>query len=83
MADEIDSIICEELVNTLGLENPGEEIFPDTIICSLNLDSISVLTLIYQLEERFNVAIEHLELSGFDTVADMAALIESLCHGKN
>jgi acyl carrier protein len=68
---EISRIVREELGSPLT-PKPTDDLLAD-----LQLDSVSILTLVVGLEDRFRVALEEEDASKVRTVQELAALVVS------
>jgi acyl carrier protein len=67
---EIRRVLREEL----GL---AREVRPeDDLVSDLQLDSVSLLTLVVGLEDRFRIALEEQDAASVRTVLDLATLVE-------
>ena len=65
----IDSVLRSEL----QLDRPARP--EDQLAADLQLDSVSLLTLVVELENRFRVALREEDAAQVKTVADLAALV--------
>jgi acyl carrier protein len=54
-----------------------EAVTPDSSIASLGFDSLSILDLIYDLQQEFGVDFEAQELVSVKTVGQLAAFLQS------
>lgn len=53
------------------------ELAPETpLVSALELDSLRMLTLVVELEDRFRVCLEEGDEAGLTTVGDLAALLQ-------
>jgi acyl carrier protein len=68
---EISRIVREEL----GIAR--EPKLSDDLLADLQLDSVSILTLVVGLEDRFRVALEEEDAAKVRTVQELAALVVS------
>jgi acyl carrier protein len=68
---EIARIVRDEL-GVARTPKPGDDLLAD-----LQLDSVSLLTLVVGLEDRFRVALEEEDAAKVRTVQDLAALVVS------
>ncbi|MCD4813954.1 acyl carrier protein [bacterium] len=77
-ADDIKQRIKKTIVEALRLKQAPESIEDDgaLFVGGLNLDSIDILTLISELEERFEIRIEDDEIRQVNSVNDIAAMIQ-------
>jgi acyl carrier protein len=53
-----------------------DTVTPETEIQALGIDSLSVLDLIYEIQQEFDTEIEAEDFVGVNTVADVAALLQ-------
>ena len=67
---EIRRVLREEL----GLSR--EVRLEDDLVSDLQLDSVSLLTLVVGLEDRFRIALEEQDAASVRTVRDLAVLVE-------
>jgi acyl carrier protein len=72
--------VKEVVVSSLGVEERADAIDADTqLLGSLpELDSMAVLVLVHDLEERFDIQVEDEDLSAdiFDTLRSLAAFVD-------
>ena len=72
--DEAIAEIRRVLRDELGL---SREVRPeDDLVSDLQLDSVSLLTLVVGLEDRFRIALEEHDAAAVRTVRDLAGLVE-------
>jgi len=72
--DEAIAEIRRVLRDELGL---SREVRPDDdLVSDLQLDSVSLLTLVVGLEDRFRIALEEQDAAAVRTVRDLAGLVE-------
>jgi acyl carrier protein len=69
----------EDVVLNLLPDVTSEELSEDTDIFGLGLDSINAMTLVFNLQDAFDIQFESEEISfeNFRTVADIVELIKS------
>lgn len=72
--DEAVAEIRRVLREELGLR--GDVRLDDDLVRDLQLDSVSLLTLVVGLEDRFRVVLEEQDAASVRTVRDLAALVE-------
>lgn len=78
--DTIVGVICRELekVNTAGVV-----LTEDTDMTSeLNLDSVAVMDLMFELEERFDVSVPLNQLGEVRTVGHLAVVVRDIAAAK-
>jgi acyl carrier protein len=73
--DEVLREISRILRDELGVAKAPEP--TDDLLADLQLDSVSILTLVVGLEDRFRVALEEEDASKVRTVQELAALVVS------
>lgn len=74
------AVLREELMSFTGAQ---VEIGEDTdLLGDLNLDSLQVMNLLPQIEDRFDISIPVSVLPDVRTVKDLAAQIEMLVRGR-
>jgi acyl carrier protein len=68
----------QQVVLDLLPDVSSEELLEDSDIFSLGLDSINAMTLVFNLQDAFNIKFETSEINfeNFRTVADIVALIK-------
>jgi acyl carrier protein len=72
--DEAIAEIRRVLRDELGL---SREVRPeDDLVSDLQLDSVSLLTLVVGLEDHFRIALEEQDAAAVRTVRDLAGLVE-------
>ena len=77
MQDDTLKTVCEEIRNCFNDADKLPEITPETKLDALNLDSLNILEVIYELESRFNITVEDSNLTALKTVNDMVNMIDS------
>jgi acyl carrier protein len=73
--DEVLQEIARIVRDELGVERTVKP--SDDLLSDLQLDSVSLLTLVVGLEDRFRVALEEDDAAKVRTVQDLAALVAS------
>jgi acyl carrier protein len=73
--DEVLQEIARILRDELGLSKAPK--LADDLLADLQLDSVSILTLVVGLEDRFRVALEEEDATKVRTVQELAALVVS------
>jgi acyl carrier protein len=68
------------LIGAYGLAR--EQIGPDAELASLGVDSLGLVELLFQIEDRFDVQIPGDAPTDLRTVADVVAYIETLVAGR-
>jgi len=68
------------LISAYGLAR--EQLGPDAELASLGVDSLGLVELLFQIEDRFGVQIPGDAPTDLRTVADVVAYIESLLAGR-
>lgn len=67
----------QEFVNLLSSKVKGKEITPETELKSLGIDSLDLVEIVMDAEEKYNVMFSNDELATFVTVSDVVKAIES------
>ena len=79
---QINEITTEILKELSGMEavNPDDKLIDD-----LAMDSLSMVTLLIEIEERFKIELDESDMNPFDlnTVKDVTELIKKYCGDKN
>jgi len=77
---EVVEVVCAELakVNTTGVEI-GESTDMTT---ELNIDSVAVMDLMFELEEQYDISIPLNALSEVRTVSELARLVQRIAAGE-
>jgi acyl carrier protein len=65
----------DEIKNKLEGKLNGKELTPDTVFKDLNMDSLDLVDLVFELEEALEVQFEDDELFTIKTVQDLLDLI--------
>jgi len=74
------TVIREFLDGRLGV--PPEQVVPEATLAALGVDSLMMLELVFEFEDRFGVALDK-NLKSPKTVGDMVALMERLRSEKS
>lgn len=72
-------LIREFLQNRLGV--PSERVVADAALVSLGVDSLMMLELMFEFEDRFGITLSK-DLKSPKTVGDMTALMDRLRQAK-
>lgn len=72
-------LIREFLYNRLGV--PSERVVADAALVSLGVDSLMMLELMFEFEDRFGITLSK-DLKSPKTVGDMTALMDRLRQAK-
>ncbi len=57
---------------------PAEKVVPDAQLKDLGLDSLKAITVLYDLEEEFDIEIPNERIENMRTVADIVSEIDAL-----
>lgn len=81
MSDEINNVILDVLAKHTQLDR--EKVTLDTRLNSVGVDSLMMVEIIFDLEERFDISIPDPEFVGqqknqFETVADVVRVVKEL-----
>ncbi len=68
-------LIREFLENRLGI--PAEQVVPGAALATLGVDSLMMLELMFEFEDRFNITLSK-DLKSPKTVGEMAQLMDQL-----
>lgn len=68
-------LIREFLNNRLGIA--PEQVMPDAVLAPLGVDSLMLLELMFEFEDRFNITLSK-DLKSPQTVGEMAQLMDQL-----
>jgi acyl carrier protein len=77
--EDLDLVVREVVVKALNLEIGALDIADEANLFDLGADSMSIVDLFFQLEERFDVKFEEAQLSPemFKRFADLAAFVRT------
>lgn len=73
-------VLREEIATIARVREVGAD---TSITQDLGLDSLAVMNFVMALEDRFDVSIPMDRIVDVDTVGDLAAVIETLRHGRS
>ncbi len=80
MSDSIDNDIFDIMARHAQLE--GVQVIPETKLQSIGLDSLKMVEIIFDLEERFDISIPDPEIGSqnnqFETAADVVRIVKDL-----
>ncbi|MGB7501128.1 MAG: phosphopantetheine-binding protein [Azonexus sp.] len=68
-------VIREFLDSRLGIG--PEKVLPEVLLTDLGVDSLMLVELMFEFEDRFNIALDN-NLAGPSTVGELAALMDRL-----
>lgn len=72
--------VIDVVVSTLGLDQATRTITPDTLLLDHvpELDSMAIVQLVMEIEERFQIEIDEDEITGemFESVASLTAVVQ-------
>ncbi|MEX0618217.1 MAG: acyl carrier protein [Pseudohongiellaceae bacterium] len=71
----VEASVYAELRAALGHGIPADGIQAETRLTELPLDSLSLLEVIYELENRFEVTVDESQLAALTTVNDLVIMI--------
>jgi acyl carrier protein len=74
---DIYKLVCSKITAAYDQDKTIPEFYETTRLSDLQLDSLSLLEVIFELESHFNITIEDHRLAGMRTVADMSRAVES------
>ncbi|MBP9905306.1 MAG: acyl carrier protein [Rhodoferax sp.] len=81
----LDNIIKEYLINTAGVD-PEKFTQPDLTVADLQLDSLGLLEMLFEVEDKFGLQIpepmRYLSMSFTDMVADIEASVRAHHNGQ-
>jgi acyl carrier protein len=55
---------------------PPERVTSDATVASLDMESVTLLSLVAELEDAYSIRLTELELAGIATVRDLVALVQ-------
>jgi acyl carrier protein len=67
--------VTEEIINLVQAEVEAVDITADSTIQSRGLDSLKIMSLIFKIEERYDIFLEDEDADHLLTVGDLAALV--------
>ena len=73
-AATIDSV-TDEIINLVQAEVEAVDITADSTLQSRGLDSLKIMSLIFKIEERYDIFLEDEDADDLLTVGDLAALV--------
>lgn len=77
MQAHILNVIRKEIARCYADADQLPEIRLDTTLESLNLDSLNVLEVVYELENYFGITVEDSSFAAMTTINDLATMIEA------
>jgi acyl carrier protein len=75
--DEIVGKLRDMMKKSSGAAVNWETVTPDASIATLGFDSLSILDLVYDIQQEFSVDFEAQELVNVKTVGQLAAFLQS------
>ena len=75
MDEKVLEIVCKEIGANISNADIAAEINSHTRLDSLNLDSLGVLEVVYELEDYFDITVDDSQLEKLVTVKDMVAMV--------
>lgn len=69
--------VIEHLIEESDLDNSKEDIFPETDLREgFDLDSMQSISMIMDIEEKYNISIDDDEMSNVQTIDDLVNIID-------
>ena len=81
MQQEIEAIVVKAIATQKQLDT--NSITSDTALQDLGVTSLDAISIVYEIEEQFNISVPNAELDGLKTVSDIVKKIEELQGNKN
>lgn len=75
MTGEVEQRVLTGIRQRCDDDQAGRGISADTRLRDLHLDSLTVLELIYELEEHYKIIVDDQQLLSLETVADIVLLV--------
>lgn len=67
----------ESMTEALGPKLKGKTLTEDSVFTELGIDSIDLVDLVFQMEEKLGITFEDDELTEIKTVGDLIKLVEA------
>jgi len=75
MTKEVEDLILDKIRSRYSETKTGYSISPATMLRDLELDSLSLLELVYELEEHYHIVVDDEHLLSLKTVADLTQMV--------
>ena len=76
MTTDVKNAVLAKLADYVPGQIDTSNIDPNSTLNEIGLDSLAVLQIIFELEERLSISIEESELSHVETIADLICAVE-------
>ena len=76
MTMDVKNVVLAKLADHVPGQLNCSDIDVDSTLKELMLDSLAVVQIVFELEERFSVIIEESELSQIETIADIISAVD-------
>jgi acyl carrier protein len=68
-------VVIQQIIDLLGADAEGLELNADSPLQNQGLDSLKVMSLVFKIEEHYDVVLDEEDADDLRTVADLAALV--------
>lgn len=67
--------VVQQIVDLIGIDAEGLELKADSPLQDQGLDSLKVISLVFKIEEHYDIVLDEEDADDLRTVADLAALV--------
>lgn len=67
--------VTQQIIDLVGKEAEALELTADSSLQSQGLDSLKVISLVFKIEEHYDIVLDEEDADDLRTVADLAALV--------
>lgn len=67
--------VTQQIIDHAGMDADALELTADSSLQSQGLDSLKVMSLVFKIEEHFDVVLDEEDADDLQTVGDLAALV--------
>lgn len=83
MTKEVEELILDKIRCRYSESKQQNVILAETMLGDLELDSLSLLELVYELEEHYRIVVDDEQLLSLKTVADIARMVCAAMNSRN